>query len=92
MNNSYERYYEIEKKYLEALDEITALKAERDSFQNQAGRRKRSEFLLNQKNQELRDALRESMEWNWLDADMPDNIRWKCEKALQGKGDAVIQS
>lgn len=30
----------------------------------------------------LRSALKEAMEWNWIDADVPPQVVAKCEDAL----------
>jgi len=32
--------------------------------------------------EQLAEALREAMEWNWVDEDMPSHVHRQCEKAL----------
>lgn len=32
--------------------------------------------------EQMREALREAMGWNWLDGDVPDSVVKKCEQAL----------
>lgn len=31
---------------------------------------------------DAKSALREAMEWNWLDADVPAEVKARCEQAL----------
>lgn len=47
---------------------INALPALLDAYDENAG---------------LREALAEAMEWNWLDDDMSESVRWECERLLE---------
>jgi len=38
--------------------------------------------MTNKTEEQLAQALREAMEWNWLDEDMPSHVHRQCEKAL----------
>ena len=38
---------------------------------------------LRSSHDELLEALKEAMQWNWLDDDIPQDIIAKCEKAIQ---------